>query len=403
MADFYWPAAPCDGDEIRHGRRPAFRRPAQVERVLVFLPVQAADQQELPRVRGGEQRPAAVAGAFRAVPAGPAFEYCFCYCLVSADDRVLREGDAVVAGDDDDVGQAQRPERGAELPAPAVHLVGGGPRGADPGCHQAFRLRDGQFRLRGERQLLRDPRLLPPLRVCGPAVRHVHIEIGPGLPEGGDQGGEHPGHAVLHLARHAGMLRRDARGEFPFPQVSGLVERQARPGQVIGVIAQDFLRQPRQQPAELLPRPFMPAEQGLHPVRPLMPGLLGKFPAVRPRLPRQRPDVVHCRCDGPPLPHHPAQQVADQRVCSLAVLRGIFYAGHCGRGRVLFSHKIQERATAAPRCAPALPAAAARSRDGPLHQPHAGQSRNKQHASTQRETATVIPTSATSSTVAKGQ
>ena len=196
--------------------------------------------------------------------------------------------------------------------------------------------------------------------------------------------------AVLDLPGDTGVLRRDARGELPFPQVSGLIERKSRPGGIAGVVAQDFLRQPRQQPAELLPRPFMPAEQGLHPVRPLMPGLLGKFPAVRPRLPRQRPDVVHCRRDGPPLPHHPAQQVTDQRVCSLAVLRGIFYAGHCGRGRVLFSHKIQERATAAPRCAPALPAAAARSRYGPLHQPHAGQSRNKQHASTQRETATVI-------------
>ena len=35
---FYGPSAACDGDEIGHGRGPAFRRPAQVERVLVLVP-----------------------------------------------------------------------------------------------------------------------------------------------------------------------------------------------------------------------------------------------------------------------------------------------------------------------------------------------------------------------------
>ena len=296
--------------------------------------------------------------------------------MVRADDRVLREGDAVVAGDDDDVGQAESPERGPELAAAAVYLVGGRPGDPQPGCHQAFRLRDGQFRLRCERQLLRDPRLLPALRVLGPAVRHVHIEIGPGLPEGGDQDGEHPGHAILHLARHAGMLRRHARGEFPFPQVSGLIKRQSRPSGIAGILAQDFLRQPRpdqvirvirqdvlrqarQQPAEFLPRPLIAAEQGLQPVRPLMPGPQGQLPAVRPRLPRQRPDVIQRRRDGAPLPHDPAQQVADQRVCSLAALGGIIYAGHRGRGRVLFSHKSRNvprpRRIARPHCPQQLP------------------------------------------------
>ncbi len=66
---FYWPSAACDGDEIGHGRGPAFRRPAQVERVLVLVPVrEAADQQELPRVRGPGERPVAVAGAFVPFP-----------------------------------------------------------------------------------------------------------------------------------------------------------------------------------------------------------------------------------------------------------------------------------------------------------------------------------------------
>ena len=65
----------------------------------------------------------------------------------------------------------------------------------------------GQFRLGGERQGLRDPGLLPAPQVLGPAVRHVHVEIDPGLPEGGDQRGEHPGHAVLDPAGHPGVLR----------------------------------------------------------------------------------------------------------------------------------------------------------------------------------------------------
>ncbi|HET9968487.1 MAG TPA: hypothetical protein VFQ68_09630, partial [Streptosporangiaceae bacterium] len=46
-------------------------------------------------------------------------------------------------------------------------------------------------------------------------------------------------------------------------------ERQPRSCRVIRVIAQDLLRQARQQPAELLPGPLMPAEQCLQPVRPL--------------------------------------------------------------------------------------------------------------------------------------
>ncbi len=113
------------------------------------------------------------------------------------------------------------------------------------------------------------------------------------------------------------MLRGDARGELPFPQVSGLVERQPRPDQVTGVIAQDALRQARQQTPELLPRPPVPAEQGLHPVRALMTCGNGQLPAVRPRIPRQRPDVVQRHRDGAPLPHHPAQQARNQRVRSL--------------------------------------------------------------------------------------
>jgi hypothetical protein len=66
---FHGPAAPGNGDEVRQGRGPGLRRAAQVEGVLVRAGDQAADQQELPRVRGRGQRPVREAG-----PLGPARE-----------------------------------------------------------------------------------------------------------------------------------------------------------------------------------------------------------------------------------------------------------------------------------------------------------------------------------------
>src|SRR5262249_57795946 len=53
------PAASRDGDEIRHGRGPARRCPAQVERQLVRAGDQPPDQQVLPGGGGGGQRPVA--------------------------------------------------------------------------------------------------------------------------------------------------------------------------------------------------------------------------------------------------------------------------------------------------------------------------------------------------------
>ena len=61
--------------------------------------------------------------------------------------------------------QRQRAERGPELPGPPAHLISGRPQDPDPGLHKTPGLRDGQFRLRGERQLPRDPGSRPPLRV----------------------------------------------------------------------------------------------------------------------------------------------------------------------------------------------------------------------------------------------
>jgi hypothetical protein len=237
-------------------------------------------------VRGGDERPAAVTGAFRPVAARPPLEHGARYCLVSTDDLVLRDGDPVVARDDDDVGERQRPARVPELPATAVNLVGGDPPEPQPRGCQASDLRDRDLRLRGELQALRDPGLLPAPGVLRPRVRHVHVEVAPGLPERGDQGGEHPGHAVLHLAGDARVLGRGARGGTALPQVSGLVDRDPGADQVVRVVRQARRGQRRQRAAQLLPRPLIAPEQGLHPVRALMPGRLSQLPAVRPRVPR---------------------------------------------------------------------------------------------------------------------
>ena len=126
---------------------------------------------------------------------------------------------------------------------------------------------------------------------------------------------------------------------------------------------------------------------------PSMPGLLGQLPAVRPRLPRQRPHVIQRRRDAAPLPHHPAQHPPDQRIRSLPALRGIFYAGHCGRGRCLvFS---QNPGTSHGR--PALHARPARRQPpAPVTHRHIAACQavtEQEHANTQRETATVILTS----------
>ena len=343
MADFDWPPAACDGEEIGQGRGAAFGGMAQVERVLVLFPVrEAADQQELLRVGRGEQRPVRVAGAFRPVPAGPLFEHRLANRPVSACDLVLRDGDHGVAGNDGDVGQAERPQPGPEVAGPAVHFVGGGPQHPQPARDQALHLLKGQLRLGRERQALRDPGFLPALRVPGPAVRHVHVEIDPRLPARGDQRGEHPGHAVLDPAGHPGVLRRHARGRLPLAQVSGLVEREPGADLVVRVIAQYLPRELRQCRPDRFPSPFPPAEQGLDQVRPLVPGLPRQLPRVRPGLPRQPADVVHCGRQGAPLLHRPGQQPSDQRICPLPAFCGILYAGHRGRGLVvLYFHKIK--------------------------------------------------------------
>lgn len=183
------------------------------------------------------------------------------------------------------------------------------------------------------------PAFFPARRVPRPAGRHVRVEINPGLPGRGDQRGEYPGHAVLDLPGHPGVLRRHAGSRLAFAQVGGLVDGQPRPDPVARVTGQNLLGQAGQQFPQVLPPPPVTAEQPLHPVRKPVTCPFRQIPAVRPRVPPQRPDVVQrCRDSAAP-PHHPAQQAADQRVRSLVTGRGILYAGHRGRGLVLFCHE----------------------------------------------------------------
>ena len=81
------PAAPGDGDEVRHGRRAAGRRPAQVEGVAGPGGRSAGGSAGLPRAGGGGQRPVAVPGSFGAVPARPPLEHRVLHGLVCADHR----------------------------------------------------------------------------------------------------------------------------------------------------------------------------------------------------------------------------------------------------------------------------------------------------------------------------
>jgi hypothetical protein len=149
------------------------------------------------------------------------------------------------------------------------------------------------------------------------------------------------------------VLRRDARRRIALPQVSGLVDRQPGAGQVTRVIRQAARGQRRELFPQVLPAPHIPAEQRLHPVRPLMPGLLRDLPRVGPHIPRQREHVVERRRDAPRLPHYPAEHQPDQRIGSLPALCRISYACHRGRGIVFcFRHKLQKASHGRPRYTP---------------------------------------------------
>src|SRR6266487_1296541 len=122
--------------------------------------------------------------------------------------------------------------------------------------------------------------------------------------------------AVLHVACAPGMLRRDARGRVTVLELGGLVERDSRPDQVVRIVRQPGQRERGQLGPQVLPAPPAGAQQGLHPVRVLVPGSPGKLPAVRLHPRRQPPRVIRRRRDGAALRHHPPEHRADLRVHS---------------------------------------------------------------------------------------
>ena len=168
-----------------------------------------------------------VAGAFRPVPAGPLFEHRLANRPVSACDLVLRDGDHGSRRERwrrrTGRAPAARPGSSPDRPytsSAAAHSTRSPPAIRRFTCSRASSGLVANARPSGI------PAFCLTLRVPGPAVRHVHVEIDPRLPARGDQRGEHPGHAVLDPAGHPGVLRRHARGRLPLD--AGERSRRAR-------------------------------------------------------------------------------------------------------------------------------------------------------------------------------
>ena len=340
MADFRRPPAPGDGDEVRHGGGPAFGCPAQVEGELAGAGDQPADQQELPRAAGGDQRPVADPRSLGPGAARAPLEDGVRGGGIRPDHGAGRGRHLVVARDDEHVCQAGLPARLAQVTAAAIHLVGGYP-GQRQGRRQASHLIDRELRLGGELQVIGDAGRPPARQVIRPPRRHVHIEAGPGVPDGGDVGGEHGAHAVLHFPGAPGMLGSHARRGVPLLQVRGLVDRDPGPDQVASGVREPGGGQARQPRAQVLPVPRIGPQQGLHPAPALMPGGLRQAPAIRPHPRGQRQHVRERHRHAAALRHHPAQDRHDLGIRPRGARRDILYAGLRGRGIVLFRHKLK--------------------------------------------------------------
>lgn len=129
---------------------------------------------------------------------------------------------------------------------------------------QPVQLAHRQLWFGGELQVTGNARRAAAWQVTGPALWHIHIKVRPRLPMGGDVGGKHGGHAVLHLPGAPGVLGRHARGGIAVLELRGLVDRDARADQVTVQIRDPGGRQRGQLRPQLLPVPPVGAEQGLH-------------------------------------------------------------------------------------------------------------------------------------------
>jgi hypothetical protein len=270
-------------------------------------------------------------GAFGPVPAPAPLEDGVFHRLVGVDDGPGRQGDAQVAGNDRHVRQPPGLAEPAQLAAAAVNLVVRYPFRGQARAQQLLQLGDGQLGFRLVPQPARNPGGPAPPPVLLPAFGHEDVEVGPGLPAGGHPRGEHRRHAVLHVPGAPGMLRRHARGCVPVLKLRGLVDRDSRPDQVTWAAGKPRRRERRQLRPQLPPVPPAGAEQGLHPVRALVPGRLRQGPAVRLHPRGQLPQVSQRGLRAAPLRHHPTQDYPDLRICPRPGIAGILYPGLCGR------------------------------------------------------------------------
>ena len=328
----------------------ALRRPAQVEGQVVRAGDQAADQQEVPRAGGGDQRPVREPGALgrrsRTSGARRPRPSAASSALITVPDG---QGDPEVARDDRHVRQARWPRRPR-----AARCCGRTPRRRPPtgraGPHSSSR---SSWPMASCGLVLRSsspgmPAARRRRQVLLPALRHEHVEIRPGLPGRGHPRGEHRGDAVLHVPVHPACC--GATHAVASPSLSCAVSSIAIPGPIRSPGSHGSQARARrgQLRPQVLPVPPVAAQQGLHPVRVLVPGRLGQVPAVRLHPRRQPPHVVQRRPGAAALRQHPAQHRPDLRIHPARGIRTLTYAGlsrpcrHCR-----WSH-IRQRGTAAP-------------------------------------------------------
>ena len=289
MADFYRPSQPGCPDQPCLGQQLAFGDVAVVKGQLAGLQV-AADQQVVPRRRGGDPRPGVPPFALRALagradlPAPRVLCQAF-HRFGTGQPRPAGHRDREVRRDPQHVGLALGLKELPQLGAAAVYLVP-----ADEIKGQAVGVAagadvHGQLSLGAELQVQRqahdqrrhrvldvlagDPLPRPGQRVPGalPHIRQVH-RVDPV---------RHPARAPHVLAFHPG-------GHLAGLLLAGLVDRPDHQPAPPPATARGFGQAGHREPADLAHRgervPRCAVQQPLHPVRGAVPGMLGDRPPV---------------------------------------------------------------------------------------------------------------------------
>src|SRR5215469_13705916 len=184
-------------------------------------------------------------------------------------------GDGLVAGHRHDVADPALFQPGTELAVLAVGLIGGHPRGRDPGIQRPAQHRAGQLGLGGELRLRRDGRRTAPVPVSQPGFRQVQLAVDQGAPLAAGISAEHAQLAVLHPPGRAGVLPLDPGGLGAFLEEPGLIDHQhaVRRAEVPGHVGAHVV-------ADSVRIPGRTVQQPLHPIRRRIPGRLGQGPPV---------------------------------------------------------------------------------------------------------------------------